>query len=370
MSNNGFTSISFMPADSGDIGGTPSAPTVNNGGAQPIANAGLQIGAQAPQRGLMSELEASMPPAASRVRVNTGGSYSASFSSEGASVSSNGVTSINMADATNGADGILSTAHRNGSPKPIGELRPTDFIKIGGMDVELRVAERSGFVTRDLHTGLYSNVSEPLIREATGEAPQERQRAAEVAQEEATKARAEAAKLPVAGAEEVVNDITANVTAGTQTRALLDVIESGTVNTRVLNMAASEAQIEPSEMGAKMGKALEGFTAQARSYAASQGVDLDHFGEWARQNHAGDLKRAMMAHYQGRDVGAYGELMGRYMGNLDKIAPDAILNATFPDPGVSAFKSTDGNIVLRIPGHGEVSWAAAVKAGLVAPRRG
>jgi hypothetical protein len=55
------------------------------------------------------------------------------------------------------------------------------------------------------------------------------------------------------------------------------------------------------------------------------------------------------------------------MENLDTITPDAILNANFPDKGVSAHKAPDGRIVLNIPGRGQVSWATAVKIGLVKP---
>ena len=52
------------------------------------------------------------------------------------------------------------------------------------------------------------------------------------------------------------------------------------------------------------------------------------------------------------------------MSELDLHNPQAILNATFPDPGMSArLDGHTGRVVLKLPNGNEVSWAGAVRAG-------
>ena len=245
----------------------------------------------------------------------------------------------------------------------------SDFVKIGGMDVTVEVAERLGYLTRDARTGIYANVSEGQIREASGEAAAARQQAAaEAARVKAVEA-ANAARLPNEVAETAAREITESVSPGTATRVLLDIFDTGNIRSTNLSMAATEAGIAPSDMGAKIGAAMKGFEDQARAFATERGVDLEQFSQWARTHHAGDLKDAMVRHVQGRDVKSYANLFDRYMTNLDKIDPQSILNAKFPTTGMSAYKAADGNVVLRMPGYGEMSWTAAYKAGLVGPHR-
>jgi hypothetical protein len=77
----------------------------------------------------------------------------------------------------------------------------------------------------------------------------------------------------------------------------------------------------------------------------------------------------MQMHGMQRTTAGYVPPVEAYMQNLDTINPAAILNADFPDKGVSAFKSeATGRIVLRIPGRGEIPWSTAVKIGLAKPR--
>ena len=67
------------------------------------------------------------------------------------------VASFNMAHASNGADGILGTATRGGTPKPVSELHPTDKVTINGMETTVQVAERLDLITRDSHSGMLTN---------------------------------------------------------------------------------------------------------------------------------------------------------------------------------------------------------------------
>jgi len=337
-------------------------PTSSSPTAPPrIGDLGLAIGAPAPSPELAGNASR-----ASIIAHDAG--MRLVVSDTGSQVVSNEAMSINMAHVSNGETGILATATRDGLPRAPGDLRPTDRVTINGLDTELRVAERLGLVTRDKTSGLYSNAPEANIKEATGEAQAEREAAREVVKAQEAAAAKEAAKLPSVTSEAAIEEITAKVTPGTLTRGLLDAVANGgAINSRVLTLAASEAAMHPSEMASKVSAAYKGFEAQADSHLASRGVDIEAFGNWARANHReSDLKRAMAAHVQNRDTGAYNALADTYLSTLDVHSPDLILNATFPDPGVSAYKSTDGHIVLRTP-HGEMSWSAAVKAGIVAP---
>jgi hypothetical protein len=77
-----------------------------------------------------------------------------------------------MAHVSNGADGILATANRGGTPKAIHDLKPTDEVTYMGQTMRLEIAERIGLITRDPHTGLYANV-DPQKQAAVTKPPQE-----------------------------------------------------------------------------------------------------------------------------------------------------------------------------------------------------
>ena len=285
-------------------------------------------------------------------------------------VQSHDAMRINTWDNANGEQGLLATARRNGTPRPATELRDTDMIEIDGVETTVAVARRLGFIKADSRTGILENVSPEALKEATGEAEQER--AAQAAERAAQEARAaqEGSKLADPAAEAAAQTLASTVSENTVTRALMEIAENGEVSERAILRAASEAGVvDPAEMQATVSTAMAGFVDQAESFLTDRGVDPQAFQAWARTEHSTAFKAAMMDHVRGRNVAAYGALADKYMANLDRIDPHAILNATFGNGITARLDPGSRNVILDIPGHGSMAWGAALRAGIIGPHR-
>ena len=286
---------------------------------------------------------------------------------DGGPVTTHDPVQINMAEVPNGEQGVLSTATRHGVPRSADELRPDDRVTVGGYETTVRNAINLGFLSKD-RVGNVANVSDEQIKEVDGTASAERA-AAQAAKDQADALAAqEAAKLSPE-AEEAAQMLATRVDEGTQVRALIELADAGEVSDRAINAAASQAGIDPSDMRAALGKALDGYSEQATEFLASRGVDPTAFYQWAKVNRASDLKAALIGHVQHRNVAAYALLADHYMTHLDKIDPQSILAGTFPDGGSAHYDPGTRTVVLSIPGHGTMSWAAAPRAGLIGPHR-
>jgi hypothetical protein len=314
--------------------------------------------------------DAALAARAAAVQVNTGGSHSVNLGGPLAGpVQTRGVTRINTWDNANGESGILATARRDGTPRSADELRPTDRVTIKGIETNVGNAIRLGLLAKDASTGIIENASPEQLKEATGEA--EAVRAAEAAAKAQVDAQAaaEAAKLAHPEAEQAAQTLASKVTEGTQVRALMELAETGEVSERAIQRASSEAGVYPHEMAATISKALDGFTQQAQEFLAARGVDPRAFYQWAKVDHPSDFKAAMIGHVTHRNTAAWATLADRYMTNLDHIDPQVILSATLQDGIKANFDPGTRNVILDIPGHGQMSWGAAIRAGLIGPHR-
>ena len=308
---------------------------------------------------------------AADVSVNLGGSQSVMIGGPtgGGPVQSHDAVRVNSFDFSNGESRLLATARRDGTPRPATALRDTDKIEIHGIETTVAVARHLGFIKADSRTGILDNVSDTQLKEATGEAETERL-AAQAAKDQADSLAAqEAAKLSSPEAEEAATLLATRVDENTQVRALIELADAGEVSEQAINRAASQAGIDPSDMRASLAKAMDGYSEQAAAFLAARGIDAAAFLQYMKVEHPSELKAAMIAHVQHRNVGAYAAAVDRYLTNLDKLSPETILNATF-DPGVSAhYDPGTRTVILSIPGHGTMSWAGALRAGLIGPYR-
>ncbi|WP_116401415.1 hypothetical protein [Methylovirgula sp. 4M-Z18] len=269
------------------------------------------------------------------------------------------VQRINMYNQPNGEAGLLASGNRGGTPKVAADLRPDDTIKINGLETSLAVAERLGLVKRAPNGG-YENASQEQVQNVV--APQQQ---AEVDPREADPHYNQA--LHDVPATEALHDLVSNVTAGTQTRALLDAVKNdGVVSFNTLAAAASEAGKEPSQVQEQVSHVLRAFRAQAASVASDHGVpDAERFFAWARENRAGQLQGAMLAHGQRRTTSGYVPLIQDYLERLDEIAPEAVLGSHVPGrPDIKIYKK-DGKVLVSAPGRGEMTWKSALRTGLV-----
>jgi hypothetical protein len=352
-----FTRIEFGPLAAQPPASSPSSPPS-------LVSTGLQVG-QTPAPAA-SPADPLAGTAASQVQVRTS-PKGAFVNLAGGAPIERGTTSINMGNLPNGEAGILATANRQGTPKAAAELRPDDRISIAGLETSVENATRLGYLTRNPAGGYSDNSANLAAAEAAQTAAEEQ------ARQEAAADPYHGQPLPVAGANEALGELVRSTTAGSQVRALLSLIDDGEVSRNSLASLASEMGngVEPEAVAEKLGPVIEGFRQQVATLAASHGADATDFADWARAHHGTQFKEAMRQHGMSRTTAGYVPLLRAYMEALPSRpgGAEAILNAKFPNEGVSAYKNHNGEIVLQTP-NGEVSWRVAVRTGLVKPHRG
>lgn len=276
------------------------------------------------------------------------------------SVNADGSTSVQRPRGMNTANfaaeagqGVLSTARtRMGSP-PINGLTANDIVTVRGMEVSVATAEQMGILMRDV-SGRYVEVSGGTDR-AQSAADAENQRTE-------TEDSAEAFTDPKA--EQALTEVCAGVSAGLQVAALQEIIESGRADAQTINRAASEAGIEPSEMDARLSGVMQHFEAQAMQAVTGFGSeDPGAFFEWAKAHQPRGLKAAMQSHGMERSTKGYEPMYREYVASMGEHDPQSVLNAKFGS-GITA-KQVQGQVVLNIPGKGQMTYRSALKAGLI-----
>ncbi|AMK11342.1 hypothetical protein [Pseudodesulfovibrio indicus] len=131
-----------------------------------------------------------------------------------------------------------------------------------------------------------------------------------------------------------------------------------------IGRAASQVGKEPGEMAEIVGSLRSHFEAQAHRAVASMGLDPDQCFDWVRENRPRELHKAIMDHATRRTTAGYKALAGEFMADLDKVNPDAILNADLGE-GILEARQVGNEIVLKTASQGEITWKTAVKMGLV-----
>jgi hypothetical protein len=329
-----------------------------------VLDGGLGIG-NAP---VNPTLPATQGTPAARVQIRAANASSYRVSEDG-TVTGLGATSVQMGHVNTGAEGLLGTAKRFGSPIAPHDIRGSDLIEVPGLgQVTVAVAQRVGLLSSNRESGRPQNATQDSLDEATGVAEATRAAEAQAAQAVEDAQVAKANVLPGEHAESATKLIADHVSPGTATKALLDLADRGQISDVTLNAAASQAGVEPDQLAAAFAVSQMGFRQQFESYAVDRGVDPSDFSVWARQNAETEAKAAMISHVQNRRVDSYDGLIRRYMGDLDLRNPNAILNAKLGD-GMKARQGANGRVVLTIPGHGEMGWAQALRLDLIGPHR-
>lgn len=287
------------------------------------------------------------------------GAALASYRTSGGSVSLNvggetttrgSASQINTADMIGEAAGLVCRS-ATGSPRSASNLSPSDIVQVGGLEMSVAQAERLGFITKDV-SGAWSETgaADTVGNEPPPAAPEESGEA-----------------LSDTKAESVLADLCSTVSGGTQVSVLHQIVNEGTINPASIARAASEAGIHPNQMAESINAIHAGFEAQAFSTLKGLGSDdPQEFFNWAYQERPGDLKKAMMDHAMNRTTAGYSAMYGAYVESIADSDPEMILGAQFGS-GITAAKA-NGAVVLNIPGMGQVSFKAAVKAGLVKVR--
>ena len=257
-------------------------------------------------------------------------------------------TSVNQADETNGAAGILGTARNSsGSARAVADLRPEDMLTAdGGIQITVANALRIGLLTQD-KDGTY--------REAQA-AP----KAAEVALEEG---QGPQGLEPAVEAE--WSEIVKGVNGNTHIAAMVQAIDRGEINRTTLEAIAGELNISPDEADAKAHRIADGMQAQTDAMLTKLGAtDVADVYEWLRTNKPSDLRAAMHEQAMKRSTSQYAPLYQSYVEAMADHSPDSIMSATEVNGG-SIYRRDDGKVIVKINGRGEMEWRNAVRLNLV-----
>jgi hypothetical protein len=226
----------------------------------------------------------------------------------------------------------------------------TDVVRLPTGETTVAIASSLGLIEQDQH-GRWVLVPDGAARALANEQP-----------EEASQDQGEA--LPNAAIEADLGDLCASITPTTQVAMVQQIIASGEINPNTLARAAGEGSIEPGALSERLSAVIEGFTAQADSTLKGFGADdTSLFYDWVRENDPAGLRKAMNDHVMSRSTKGYEPLFRAYVERLADHAPDDVLNAQFGD-GITA-RNINNQVILDIPGRGQMPFRSAVKAGLI-----
>lgn len=144
----------------------------------------------------------------------------------------------------------------------------------------------------------------------------------------------------------------------------LSTIASGGDLEHYIGRAASQVGKEPGEMAEIVGNLRSQFESQAYKAVSDMGIDPNECFEWVRENMPNELHKAIMDHAVSRTTAGYKALAGEFMADLDKVNPEAILNADLGE-GILEARQVGNEIVLKTASQGEITWKTAVKMGIV-----
>ncbi|KFC68881.1 hypothetical protein FG93_03503 [Bosea sp. LC85] len=264
-------------------------------------------------------------------------------------------------DPTN-VDVLATGRTQSGFQRSSAELGMNDLVTINGSPTTVKVALRLGYLAgkegdfRD--TGLAAK--EAGGGKGTAETPKAQVQPDYTGNETA---------FDDHRAENLFETIVHGTPEGAQIRAMTDVIAKGAVSNDTLRAMADAAGVSPQMLQTDLAKVQDAFAAQAAKAFRTSGVtDPDAFVEWAEQHHRGEFRDAMSQHVMDRNPKAYAKLVSKYLASRESSTPADIMEAT-SDTGVTVRK-VDGQVVLDLPGIGTMSYAAAVRQGLVKLSRG
>ena len=234
-----------------------------------------------------------------------------------------------------------------------------DFVRVGGMTTTVDVAIQQGLLRRTADGIVPGPVS---VQDYTGgkAAPQADDKAPQAPQAPVNPA-------PLSrGAEAVLADLRAKVGATEIAGLMAGLVDGREMNQFALNTLASNLGVLPDEARAIVDSIADAYADQARRYTASKGVDeglLPLFVDFAQERHQMALRDAGMRQALHGDLSGLDSIIKDFKANLDTLDPASILSAKFGS-GITA-QIVNGRLVLNVPGHGQMLYSAAVRAGIV-----
>ncbi|WP_234853378.1 hypothetical protein [Paracoccus everestensis] len=173
-------------------------------------------------------------------------------------------------------------------------------------------------------------------------------------------------------AETAITALISSTMPGAQVAAINAVAETGGIDHRVIERLAQQSGQEPAQIAQQVQQVYDGFHGAISSRLEGAGVhDLELFDEFVGgdQRLYRDMQKAVRDLMMNNDTSGFERLAATYREALDVIDPEAVREA-LDAAGIKHRRGDGGSIVMNLPGHGEVSYRAAMKAGLIKVSRG
>ncbi|MET0025917.1 MAG: hypothetical protein ABW085_16835 [Sedimenticola sp.] len=274
-------------------------------------------------------------------------------------------------DVPTGASGVASARSADfGSAQAGASISADSIVDIGGIQMRVQDAVRAGALAQNPDGSYSDNYKAPQQQTAQQAPPKPnnplRIETPRTQQQDQIQQQVDQipAKARLQGdAESQFQEFNASL-PGEVVQHAMHVMSSGQdLSDTLVGDLASRLHMEPHELRAKIEPIHEAFAIQAGQEIASYGLDPEAVREWAQENTPDLMKQASFEHFNLRSTDGYNAVAHEYLKQLDKVDPDAILNAELGE-GISATIGNRGEILLNTP-HGQMSWASAISTGLV-----
>lgn len=263
---------------------------------------------------------------------------------------------------------------KTGNPVMNRAYNGNDTVEVGGQRMSLNLAAGLGLIHRDANGGFSFSGDAGSDRAPQTAAPQQRPQGQPQGQPNGNpegEPQGETFRASDA-AETAITALTQSTMQQAQIAALNAVVETGQVSAAVIERLAQNSGQEPGQIAQQVQQVYDGFHGAISSRLEGAGVhDLelfDAFVEGDQRRHSA-MKKAVRDLMMHNDASGFDRLAGSYREALDQIDPEGVKEA-LDAAGIKHWRGDGGAIVMNLPGHGEVSYRAALKAGLIKVSRG
>lgn len=242
-------------------------------------------------------------------------------------------------------------SREKGRAVPASEARDHDLVEFGGGKYAVRTLLARGDLIRD---------QDGALRFA-GEAEKAGRQAERVAAEKASQQPAAAPEAVSGDVEQVITEVATTANPSDVMSVISAVSKGEEPSENALGLIASRMGVEPEQVSEKMATIRAAFEQQALKSVSSFGMEQDIMA-WGYANAPELMQRAIRQHATQRTTAGYQAVAKQFVENLDRIDPEAVLQAELPQ-GWTAKQTKGGRVVLVSPQGREHSWQALAKSG-------
>jgi hypothetical protein len=267
--------------------------------------------------------------------------------------------------AVEGTSGPVFTSP-SGAMIAAADAKGTDIVKLpNGVQTSVAAAMAAGLLGSDYKTA--NSSSTPSSTSASAAVQQQQVQEQQKPAEDDTPYSDFNSTQPIAlpgEAENLMQEGVAKMNHGTASSIIGTVIAGRQVSTDQLQQVSSQLGVSVEEAQAKIGTVIEGMRQQVLDAVGPEVV------AWAQRNDPDAVTRASRAQALEGSLRGWGDLNGRFMQQLDKTNPQAIVDSE-AGKQLGARIEPNGQVTLDLPnGIGRVSWQVALRSGFIAPRFG